>query len=916
MTHRADKPILAPMDEDSRTNSLRCAQDGAAAVRRAFCVPPLLTKDVRLARLGPQLEPCGPARIVQICGPSGLGKTTLLVAYACAAREAGTQVRWASLTRAHLENAFAFLTALAQALDGGAAPEDSVLSPFERIVRASGESDCPCILVIDAGGHDLGPLGVLLADLVTQSEETLHVRLIARRPSRALLGRLRSAHRVRAIEPEALLLTREEAVSYRASRRCRDEGRVENAGEGRGLATDWPLAQDLAACAEADGGSALDGQALLDQDGGLLEAAFEQGVWRELSDLCRSTLAETAVLDVVDRTLLLSWHEPGEVRALLREIGDLSPLAWVRNGADDGFSLHPLFRSFVLRKWEGVEPQRRADIYRDVLRHHAERGAPEAAMALVRKIGDQSLAHMALETFTSTELLRTSGASGLRAAMAQVSLEEGGNSAQVRISQATVAMKEGRFANARRLLESMRESLSEELAFGSPTVSRVFADYVVAQHVLAFHSHTQLSDEELAKGHFWSTYTNDRANAAFVDALRALHYLRRDELGLAREQIAISKRTYAEADAYYGLVSALLVECLIALASGRLDDVTKGLREARKLLDRHMDQETGLYAVAQCIECEVDLEEGRTEGLFERVNMALRDLEACDGWPDAFVIGYRVGACVALARNEPARGLEMLDRARRLMRGRGLVDLGRFCAILEAKVRLEGEWGCEGVSPEAWRGEVGLPAAAAVTIGVSWREADEAGLLDGWQALRAGDYAMALGVARELETRAHAAGRAVMELRAQLLGALALFEQGEAQAALDQFGQAMVQAERLGLVFLFIEYGAAILPLIEAYRQSEDYRNEGRRLHSFCSSLARMVVSKAQRSNREGIELTVRELQVLRSLALRKSNKEIAREAGLSVSAVKFHLSNIYVKLAVNKRCDAVDAARRSGISV
>jgi LuxR family maltose regulon positive regulatory protein len=60
--------------------------------------------------------------------------------------------------------------------------------------------------------------------------------------------------------------------------------------------------------------------------------------------------------------------------------------------------------------------------------------------------------------------------------------------------------------------------------------------------------------------------------------------------------------------------------------------------------------------------------------------------------------------------------------------------------------------------------------------------------------------------------------------------------------------------------------------------------------------------------------LTKRELDVLSLLAQRFSNKEIADQLCISTTTVKGHLQNIYGKLAVNKRREAIDRANKLGI--
>ena len=52
--------------------------------------------------------------------------------------------------------------------------------------------------------------------------------------------------------------------------------------------------------------------------------------------------------------------------------------------------------------------------------------------------------------------------------------------------------------------------------------------------------------------------------------------------------------------------------------------------------------------------------------------------------------------------------------------------------------------------------------------------------------------------------------------------------------------------------------------------------------------------------------LTRKELEILSSLAAGRTNKQIATEAGVSVNTVKFHVKNLFEKLNVNNRGQAI----------
>ena len=62
------------------------------------------------------------------------------------------------------------------------------------------------------------------------------------------------------------------------------------------------------------------------------------------------------------------------------------------------------------------------------------------------------------------------------------------------------------------------------------------------------------------------------------------------------------------------------------------------------------------------------------------------------------------------------------------------------------------------------------------------------------------------------------------------------------------------------------------------------------------------------------IELTARELQVLRLLAEGASNKSIARRLDITPHTAKFHVASIVAKLGATGRTDAVAKAMRLGL--
>lgn len=79
-------------------------------------------------------------------------------------------------------------------------------------------------------------------------------------------------------------------------------------------------------------------------------------------------------------------------------------------------------------------------------------------------------------------------------------------------------------------------------------------------------------------------------------------------------------------------------------------------------------------------------------------------------------------------------------------------------------------------------------------------------------------------------------------------------------------------------------------------------------------SLSRRLAQARTDQERASDRLSARELAVLRQIALGHANKEIARDLGINLRTVEGHLHNIFEKLRVSSRTEAVVYAANHGI--
>ncbi|MBU0494358.1 MAG: LuxR C-terminal-related transcriptional regulator [Chloroflexi bacterium] len=171
-----------------------------------------------------------------------------------------------------------------------------------------------------------------------------------------------------------------------------------------------------------------------------------------------------------------------------------------------------------------------------------------------------------------------------------------------------------------------------------------------------------------------------------------------------------------------------------------------------------------------------------------------------------------------------------------------------------------------------------------------------------------GDDALTL-----LEPLLHAAEkrgrmRRVVELLA--LHALAFQSQGDAEGALAPLARSLTLAEPEGYIRTFVDEGPPMATLLrQAAMRGIAPAYVGQLLAAFEASEPETIPTQPL------VEpLSERELEVLGLIAQGLSNREIAGRLVISLSTVKGHTANIYGKLGVNSRTQAVAQARALGI--
>ncbi len=220
---------------------------------------------------------------------------------------------------------------------------------------------------------------------------------------------------------------------------------------------------------------------------------------------------------------------------------------------------------------------------------------------------------------------------------------------------------------------------------------------------------------------------------------------------------------------------------------------------------------------------------------------------------------------------------------------------------------------------EAWKARIWLMKGDLDRV-VDWAQGRGLRLDDDLTPLREPEYIMfarilfaqgrlndALGLLDRLNKEGKEGGRILSQIETLLVKALVFWTQRNMTEALIVFGKALSLAEPGGYIRLFLDEGPLIAELLEKIlaAKADVPRAYAKKL------LSAFRLNKLVKTDDGLVErLSERELEVLRLIAAGLSNQKITEALFISLSTVKTHLRNIYGKLNVHRRTEAIVKAK------
>ena len=151
--------------------------------------------------------------------------------------------------------------------------------------------------------------------------------------------------------------------------------------------------------------------------------------------------------------------------------------------------------------------------------------------------------------------------------------------------------------------------------------------------------------------------------------------------------------------------------------------------------------------------------------------------------------------------------------------------------------------------------------------------------------------------------------------------AIVRFRARQVAEALGSFTGILTKFAQAGIHYPILDEGAEVGPLLAAFQEKAERSGNSSELTSYLSNLVAIWRSRYQSEPQQiptsahANSLSARETDILKLIGEGLSNKEIARNLAIAPETVKSHVKNIFSKLDVERRAQAVSRAQSLGLA-
>ena len=874
-------------------------------------------------RLAAQLERAGTHRLVLVHAPAGFGKTTALYQYTTRLQACGVLVCWLSVGKED-SDPYRFLYHLQcsisaarsdSSLPGGFAGRSfqkrSMQADLDEIIARLTANDRLVLVIDDYHLAESAKNNRILDEIVKALDDPVTLVVSSRVKPALSLPYFKCQGLLASIDASSLRFTEDECHELFAScgLDCAAAALFRQSGG-------WPMALQLAKLWLREGlkpGHRVE----LDANAAGITGYLSGEVIRKLPAEVARTIVHTSILERVNGDIANHLTGRNDCWNLSSRLSPLDALIVPLQGRGGWFRYHPLFREFLQEQLADLGATYVAELHMRASNWFAERNDLENAVMHAAQAGASERAASLIESEGAVRIGLTRGMPVLGRLLRTLSAETIYAHPRLHLAQIWLLAKRGELAIARGQYDQYFDNRAFRYAASAQRYSATEKESLFVGMMLSeVYEDKDFDRAEIERIECMARDVSslDHWFQGWVNNLLCIMHTRKGNFDAAMAVSRAATFHYEQVGSDYGRVWMQLHGAQISLLDGRLEEAARLIGRAAERADTEFSNDFGLLGVVRIVESATLLEQGETARAAKGVFDALATAEKAEGWVEVFVQGYR--AAIELSRLQ--KGLEPamrhFERALQIARERSLPRLAQAAILFQVELHA-----LEGRIDEAVR----VARLHGLTIDVEprlheagWQERAHRTIALARLAIYKGEGAEVVKALYRYSEDAQRCRRRRASMELAVILAMAEYEGNRREKCVEALKIALAIAVPEGFRQVFVREGRLMARVLDTMIRHMGVASMSRETVSFLASLVTKLRQPANETASAGMcnILTEKELAVLGHSACGNPNKIIARNLGVSVATVKFHLSNIYRKLGAGSRTMAVAIARENNL--
>ena len=622
----------------------------------------------------------------------------------------------------------------------------------------------------------------------------------------------------------------------------------------------------------------------------LIDTSILRSVCAGLADAVRKRNDSAALLDQL---------KPVQASFVLHEAGNL----WYR--------YHPLFAEFLQDLLAKKGEKYTDDIHRNAAIWYAENDMLFDAIDHAVTIDDIELAVNLFDTGGGTTILQTHGISTFNSIMNAIPGKWIHQAPVLTLGKAALLAREGKTEEAYQYINEVKRNFEEDLD------NTLMRDILFVDTFLWGYADGEIRAELIDTLESFA-YSDTASNPWLRGWIHTVLFMSHYRLGNISKSISACRTAMEHYTDYETMYAKFFMHINLGMAKFVQGDIFvayRSYRRAEKLIDEHFSSDKTLIALPHILLATVYYQLNRIQKAKTLVDSSLAQVERYEGWPELYILVYRVACDIAYHTGGLDSALSTLNDAENTANRRNLPRL--HWHITAKKVEL---YCFDGRLTEAMKLAVNEELltqlkASGNSVRFAWSEQQAVSIALARLALYHKEPKRALDILALCEADIEAHQMHPFLLRKLLISMMACMDCKDLDNALSCLDTILSIKSGDALLRTYLDEGARLSDCLKEIVNSTKVINLPENVNTFIKNMLALEKKDALSSRSEVHKpfdiLSRRELEILKELSLGAANKSIANKLDISERTIKFHLQNIYAKLGVNSRTKALNVAHR-----